>query len=126
MQMEIFMTEIGKMIKLMDMGSILMQMVLSMLDIGMTINSMGRELKLGQMVHVIKGAINQVKNMVLANFYGPISPHMKGNSSKTTYKARENIAGQTEELTQEIGKTTKWTDKDYSHGQIIENIKVNI
>lgn len=114
------------MIKLMDMGSILMQMVLSMLDIGMTTNSMEKESKLGQMVHVTKEAINRVKNMVLANFYGLISPHMKENSSKITYKARESIAGPTEEHIQEIGKTTKWTDKDYFHGQIIESTKVNI
>jgi hypothetical protein len=63
MQMEIFMKEIGLMIKLMVSEHINMQMVQLMSEIGLKINNMVKELKLGQMELAMMEIIKMEKKM---------------------------------------------------------------
>jgi hypothetical protein len=63
MRMEIFMKEIGLMIKLMVLEHINMQMVQLMLEIGLKINNMVKELKLGQMELATMETIKMEKKM---------------------------------------------------------------
>jgi predicted metal-dependent TIM-barrel fold hydrolase len=61
--MEIFMKEIGLMIKLMVLEHINMQMVQLMLEIGLKISNMVKELKLGQMELATMETIKMEKKM---------------------------------------------------------------
>jgi hypothetical protein len=73
MQMEIFMTVIGKMIKLMGSVNILIPMVHNTRVIGLMISNTVKAKRLGQMALNTKVTISLGKKMASVSFYGLIN-----------------------------------------------------
>lgn len=79
-----------------------------MRDTGKRTNSMGRDLRLGLMVQATKVLISMVKNMDKDDSLGQMDPLTKVNLLTTILKVKAFITGVINELTQVIGKTTRW------------------
>jgi hypothetical protein len=79
-----------------------------MRDTGKRTNSMGRDLRLGLMVQATKVLISMVKNMGKDDSLGQMDPLTKVNLLTTILKVKAFITGVINELTQVIGKTTRW------------------
>jgi len=124
--MEMSTKDNGRMIKLMVLEPIHIWMVLNMKVIGLKINNMGKELKLGLMELDMKDNIIWEKNMEVANFIGQTVHYMKVIFTIIIFTAREHMNGLMEENILEIGKIIKWMAKVYLPGQMVENIMVNI
>jgi hypothetical protein len=73
MQMEIFMTVIGEMIRLMVSVNILIQTVHNMKVIGLMTSNTVKAKRLGQTVLSMKVTISLEKKMVSVSFYGLIN-----------------------------------------------------
>ena len=91
------------MIKHTDLESICTLTALGMKEIGKKINSMVKERRRGQMVHVMKANMQKVKNMVKANSSGQMAPHMKACSKIIIFMDMVFTFGQTIGDTKENG-----------------------
>ena len=111
MLMVIFMTDNGKMTKLMDSVNTLILMELSTKDTGLMINNMVKERKSGQMVHSMKVTINLVRKMEEESSCGLIGLHTMVTSSTTIFTVKENTNGLMVVNTKDIGLTVSNTVK---------------
>ena len=75
----------------------------STVDPGKKINIMERELRLGQMVLLMKDFMNKEKNMAQENLLGLMVALMKGNFSIIILKGKVNINGVINEFITETG-----------------------
>lgn len=123
--MVIFTMAIGRTIRLMASGNILIQMEHNMRAIGWTISNMDKEKNTGLMVLNMKALINTERKMALDNFYGLINLLIAELSLTTTFMDMASTDGQTTESTQVIGSTTKCTVQVFSLGLMAENTRVN-
>jgi hypothetical protein len=57
-----------------------------------------------------------VKNMAKANFCGRTTAAMRDNLLRTTYTVLVSMCGRTEEHMRENGNSTKWMERECSHG----------
>jgi hypothetical protein len=78
--METFMMATGKMIELMDMGSILTPMELNMKATGSTISSMDKVRNTGLMVLNMREITNLAKRTAMDNSFGLTNHHMPETS----------------------------------------------
>jgi hypothetical protein len=126
MQMEIFMTVIGKMIRLMGLVSILILMVHNMKVIGLMINNMVKVKRHGRMVLNTKVIISLGKKMASVSFYGLINLVIAETFSIIIFTVMVPINGQTAVSFQETGFVIKCTETEFSHGLMEENMKVSM
>jgi len=125
MQMEMFTTETGRMIRPMDMANITTLMELDTKVIGMKISNMVRVKKFGQIMLAMKASIKMVRNTEEVSSYGPMDQLTLVISSKITFTAWVFTRGQTEENTMDNGRITRWMVKECSLGQMAGNMKDN-
>jgi hypothetical protein len=125
MLMETFMTDIGRMIKPMDMDNILIPMVLNTKATGSTISSTVKAKSTGQMVHNTKEHINSVKRTDMDNSSGPIDLATMETLLTIIFTARVHIPGLMAEFTMETGNRIKCTEEVYSHGPMVGSTKEN-
>jgi hypothetical protein len=74
----------------------------------------------------MKESIRTVKSMEKALSSGLTGLLMRENSLKIILKAKELIAGLTEECIKAIGKIIKWMEKVFLLGRMAENMRANI
>ena len=110
------MTVIGKMIKLMDLVSILILMI----------SNMDKVKRHGQMVLNTKGTISLGKKTALDNFYGPINLVIAETFSTIIFTVTVPINGQTAVSFQETGFATRCMGTEFSRGLMGENMKVSM
>ena len=120
------MTVIGKMIKLMDLVSILILMVHNMKVIGLMISNMDKVKRHGQMVLNMKEIISLEKKMALVSFYGLINQVIVETFSIIIFMVTVPINGQTAVSFLETGFVIKCTEMEFSHGLMGENMKVSM
>ena len=120
------MTVIGKMIKLMDLVSILILMVHNMKVIGLMISNMVKVKRHGRMVLNMKVTISLGKKTASDSFYGPINLAIAETFSIIIFTVTVLINGQTAVNFQETGFVTKCTETEFSHGLMGENMKVSM
>ena len=135
-QMQMFMKENGKKIRLMDKVHTLMLMVQSTLESGWMINKKAKVLKYGLMVLNMKANIFKVECLIII-FYlyyfkernrekgssiGLMDRNMMGNFLIIIYMGLGFILGLMEEISKESGKITKWMGKENLDGLVIINI----
>ena len=85
---------------------------------GKKTNSMGRESSQGHRDHNMTIHMILVRSMDLENIFGLIYPYMKDNLRITIYKEEESILGMMGECLMAIGRTIKWKERGYLHGQM--------
>jgi len=118
------MKENGSMIRLKGLACIPIWMELSILESGKKTNSMGKEKKLGLMVQCTKETMYSVGSKVLEISNGLMDLFTLVNSSTIILKEWENIVGLMEGVIMENGVIIKCTEKEFSSGQMAENMKV--
>ena len=126
MLMEIFMTVIGKMIKLMDLVSILILMVHNMKVIGLMISNMVKVKRHGRMVLNMKVTISLGKKTASDSFYGLINLAIAETFSIIIFTVTVPINGQTAVSFQETGFATRCMGTEFSRGLMGENMKVSM
>ena len=126
MPTETYMMDIGRMIKLTALDNILIQTVLSMKANGVMTSSMVKEKKNGLTVQNTREITISAKSMASVNSTGQITRHILVTLSTTISKVTVNIAGPTEESTQEIGFAIRCTVKESLHGRIRGDTRVHI
>lgn len=126
MQMEIFMTVIGKMIRLMGLVSILILMVHNMKVIGLMTSNTVKAKRLGQMVLSMKVTISLGKKMALVSFYGLINLVIVETFLIIIFTVTVPINGQTAVNFLETGFVIKCTEMEFSHGPMGGNMKVSM
>ena len=124
--MEMYTRVNGKMIRHMEKVSTLMLMDQDMKENGLKTNNMVLVLKDGLMVHLMKGNIHKEKNMERENSHGQIIVHIQEISLITIFMEMVFTNGQMAEFFLEHGETIKWKDMVHSHGQMEENMLVNM
>lgn len=117
MQMEIFMTAIGRMTKRMAMESTLIQMVPNMKVIGLTTSSMVKAWKNGPMVRSMKARTNSGRKTDMGNSCGLTCLRTRVTFWTTTSMVSVSTGGPTAESTRATGSATKCTDEATSVGQ---------
>ena len=78
------------------------------------------------MVHSTKATISLVKKMGLVSFYGQINLVIAETFLIIIFMGMVPINGLMVVSFQETGFVTKCTEMVYSHGQMVENMKVNM
>lgn len=126
MLMEISMTDIGRMIRHMDMESIVTWMEQDMKGTGKKINSTEKAWKHGLMAHLTKEITLKVRNMALGASLGLMEALIQGNSMKTILKEEVSTSGPMAVSMMVSGRTIKWRATECSPGPITENTKENI
>lgn len=124
--MEMFTKVIGLVIKQMDMVFTRIKMGHSIRDNGKKINRMEKVKKHGLMGLCTMAITYLVKSMVKAHLYGQMDRCTLDSFKITILKALVNTSGLMEERLMEIGRTIKCMEEEYSHGQTVESMKVNI
>jgi len=66
----------------------------------------------------------QERNKAKENSSGQMDHNTKDNSQTTTSTDLELTLGLMEEITREIGRITRWMDKENSSGQVKKNMKL--
>ena len=123
MLMEIFMTGFGRMIRHMDMASILISMKPDIKVIGKKTNNTEKVSKHGPMVQAMKETISKARNMVLASSHGLMAAHIKDSSTRTISRDKGSINGQMDVSMRVNGRTIKWKAWEFSPGQMAENTR---
>jgi hypothetical protein len=109
------------MIKLKEKENIYILMAHHIMEIGMKINSMVMEWKLGLMGLVIKDFTIMEKNKELDNLNGQMVLLIKEISKRIIFMVKESIIGLMVENLLEIGKIEKWMERENILGQMEEN-----
>ena len=123
MLMAMFITEIGKMIKLTDLEFIIIQMVRDMKAGGLKINNMEMEKKFGQTMLVTKVSTKMVRNTVMVSSFGLMDQLIPEILSITIYMDKEFILGLMVVNTMVIGVQIKCMDQEFLHGMMVEDMK---
>ena len=123
MLMEMFITEIGRMIKLTDLEFIIIQMVRDMKAGGLKINNMEMEKKFGQTMLVTKVSTKTVRNTVMESSFGLMDQLIPEISSITIFMDKVFILGQMVVNTMVNGVQIKCMGQVYLHGMMVEDMK---
>ena len=123
MLMAMFITEIGKMIKLTDLEFIIIQMVRDMKAGGLKINNMEMEKKFGQTMLVTKVSTKMVRNTVMVSSFGLMDQLIPEILSITIYMDKVFILGLMVVNTMVIGVQIKCMDQEFLHGMMVEDMK---
>jgi hypothetical protein len=126
MLMEMYMKEIGSMIKQRALVNTLIWMELSMRVNGRKINSMVKVKNNGLMVLCTRVIMFMARSMGGVNSFGQMDQYMKDNLLITILRVRACIAGQMVGLILDNGNLIKCMEKECSLGQMVEGMKVNI
>ena len=95
-------------------------------EIGEKTSSMVMGRKRGLMVQVMKEIMWMGRSMVLAGSLGLMEALTMDNSSTIILMVKAYISGQMADSMREIGRTTKWRAKGFSHGQTTGSMRVTI
>ena len=116
----------GNKIKLKDLEHIVMKMGHNIKAAGNKTNIMDRVKKLGQMAQILKEFTWMEKKKEKATLNGPMDLVIKEILLKMTFKAMENMFGQTKEPTLAFGTKIKCMAKEHTIGPIAENTWAHI
>merc|ERR1711935_276248 len=122
---EIFMMDMGRMIKPMDMDNTLIPMVLNMKATGSMISSMVKVKSTGQMVLSTKDNTSSVKRMDMDNSFGLTDLVTTETLLTIIFMARVHIPGLMAEFMMETGNKIKCMEEVYSHGPMVASTKEN-
>lgn len=114
------------MIKLKASVFILITTALDMRDFGRRISSIVRVKKPGLISRFIRGTISRGKSTAKASSSGQMVLFTMVIFMITTFRVTESTSGLMEECIVVIGRTTKCTARESLHGQMAENMKVNM
>jgi hypothetical protein len=123
--MVMFFKEIGSTIRLMGMEIIITLKVQLIKEAGMKISRREKGEKNGQMDHIMRVNIIEVKNMDSAYFNGQMVQNIMVNGKIIRCMDLENLNGQMVEFTRVNIRMTKNMVLEYILGQMEECIKVN-
>lgn len=126
MLMEIFMTDNGKKIKLLDMEFTFITMVQDIKVIGSMIINMVMVLRLGLMVVNMRETTKKERKTEKVNTLGKTEVFTRETGLIIKSLDMENMSGLTEGPILETGSTIKCMEKVSIHGKMEENIKVSI
>ena len=126
MLMVIYMREIGLMIKLKEEAFMSIWMEPSTLGTGKRIGSMDMELRPGPMELNMKEIMNQEKNTGSGHSSGVMVLFILVSFITTIFTEKEFTHGQIIENTKENGEQTRCMVKVHLHGQMVENILENM
>jgi len=85
---------------------------------GKKTDKMEMVLRHGLTVHDMKVNTDKVKSMVKVTLFGQMDLDTMENSLTTTFREQEFMSGLMADDSKGLGKTTKWTEKEFLTGQI--------